>query len=289
MLIQTPANATGDLLANTDWSATPLGPMEGWPQSLKIAVSICMNSRFPMFVWWGPELVNLYNDAYIPVLGKRHPQAFGRPALASWSDIWQVLAPQVEAVMAHGQATWNERVLLVMERNGFAEETYFTWSYSPIYREDGTVGGLFCACSEETPRVQAERERDELMKRVQETATTLLNWFDNAPGFIALLRGRQHVIEMVNKAYYQLVGHRDIVGRPVFEAMPDLRDQGYEEILASVLDSGEAFLGRGLRVMVQRQPEGPMSEAYVDLAFEPVFDQDGSVGGVFVQDRKSVV
>src|SRR6476469_9508091 len=117
---------TARLLTDTDWSATPLGPPQQWPQALRIAVRICLNSRFPMFVWWGPSLVNIYNDAYIPVLGKRHPNAFGRPARDFWNDIWDVLGPQVDSVMRDGRATWNERVLLVMERNGFPEDTYFT-------------------------------------------------------------------------------------------------------------------------------------------------------------------
>ena len=87
------------LLGDMDWAATPLGPPQQWPQSLRIAVSICLNSRFPMFVWWGPSLVNIYNDAYAPVLGKRHPRAFGRPARESWDDIWDVIGPQVNMVM----------------------------------------------------------------------------------------------------------------------------------------------------------------------------------------------
>ncbi|HEX5634839.1 MAG TPA: hypothetical protein VFX50_16460, partial [Gemmatimonadales bacterium] len=115
-----------------DWSRTPLGPMAAWPQSLRLAVGICLGSRFPMFVWWGRELVNIYNDAYAPILGARHPEALGRPAQTIWGEIWDVVGVQAAAVMERGEATWNERVLLVMERNNYTEETYFTWSYSPI-------------------------------------------------------------------------------------------------------------------------------------------------------------
>jgi len=112
-----------------------------------------------MFVWWGSQLINIYNDAYIPVLGKRHPQAFGRPARESWNEIWPVIGPQAQAVMERGEATWNERVLLVMERHGYTEDTYFTWSYSLIPDETGKVVGLFCVCTEETHRVLADRTR----------------------------------------------------------------------------------------------------------------------------------
>jgi len=273
----------GELFEATDWSATPLGAVADWPQSLRIAVSICLNSRFPMFVWWGPKLINIYNDAYIPVLGQRHPTAFGRPARDWWADIWDVLGPQVEAVMQEGRATWNERVLLMMERNGFPEATYFTWSYSPIYDDDGTIGGLFCACTEETARVAAEAERDRLVREAQDAAGTLQTWFDNAPGFIALLRGPNFVFEMVNRAYYQLVGHRDIEGLPVFEALREMRGQGFEEILQRVYQDGEPFTARALRVLVQREPSGPATEAFVDLVYQPVRDASGAIVGIFAQ------
>jgi signal transduction histidine kinase len=278
-----PAGEMARLLLATDWAGTPLGPTEQWPQSLRIAVSICLNSRFPMFVWWGPELVNIYNDAYIPVLGKRHPSAFGRPALDSWQDIWDVLGPQVEEVMVHGRATWNERVLLMMERNGFPEETYFTWSYSPIHDETGAIGGLFCACTEETGRVAAERQRDRLIREAQDAARTLRAWFDNAPGFIALLRGRDFVFEMVNRAYYQLVGHRRLEGLPAFEALPEMREQGFHELLSRVYESGEPFVGRGIRLLVQPEPQAPAQERFIDFVYQPVRDPDGQVVGIFAQ------
>ena len=154
-----------------DWSATPLGPIESWPQSLLIAVSICLNSRFPMFVWWGAMHINIYNDSYIPVLGARHPHALGRPARDIWGEIWADVGPQADLVMHKGEATWNERVHLRMERHGFPEDTWFTWSYSPIRSESGAVGGLFCACTEDTPRVLAERQRDESETRLRALVT----------------------------------------------------------------------------------------------------------------------
>ncbi|MBL0420200.1 response regulator [Ramlibacter sp. AW1] len=277
------ASQTGQLLQATDWSATALGPIERWPQSLRIAVSICLNSRFPMFVWWGPELVNIYNDAYIPVMGQRHPRGFGQPARATWHEIWDVLGPQQEAVMLRGEATWNERVLLVMERNGFPEPTYFTWSYSPIHREDGRIGGLFCACTEETAHVAAERERDELVESAQNAARTLQTWFDNAPGFVALLGGPDHVFEMVNKAYLQLVGHRDIVGKPMAEALPEVVAQGFDALLDEVFATGQPYFARAMRVRLQMEPGAPLVERFLDLVYQPVRETSGAVVGVFAQ------
>ena len=273
----------GRLLLATDWAATPLGPVEKWPQSLRIAVSICLNSRFPMFVWWGPQSVNIYNDAYIPVLGKRHPRAFGRPALETWSDIWHIVGAQRDAVIRSGEPTWNERVLLVMERNGFPEDTWFTWSYSAIYDDDGTIGGMFCACTEETATVHAERARDRLMREAQDAARTLHNWFDNAPGFVALLRGPKFVFELVNRAYYQLVGHRQLVGRPAAEALPEVESQGYFALLDRVYSSGEPFVGRAMRVVLQHTPGSAPVERFVDLLYAPVRDSGGAVVGIFAQ------
>jgi signal transduction histidine kinase len=278
-----PDTEIGRLFNATDWAATALGPLSGWPQSLRTAVSICLNSRFPMFVWWGPALVNIYNDAYMPMLGKRHPSAFARSARESWSDIWDVVGPQVSTVMTQGRPTWNERVLLVMERNGFREDTYFTWSYSPIHADDGSIGGLFCACTEETEHVAAEAERDRLVREAQDAASTLHTWFNNAPGFIALLRGPDFVLEMVNKAYHQLVGHRPMERVPLFEALPDVRNQGYEELLQGVYESGRPFVGRGLRLVLQQTPGSPTVERFLDLVYQPVQDADGKIVGIFVQ------
>ena len=147
----------GTLIRSKDWAATPLGPVQGWPRSLKTVIFLMLNSRYPMFVWWGRELINFYNDAYIPVLGARHPDALGRAASGIWAEIWDVVGTQAEIVMRQGRATWNDSLLLVMERYGFTEETYFTFSYSPAMDDDGTVGGVFCACTEDTKRIVGER------------------------------------------------------------------------------------------------------------------------------------
>jgi signal transduction histidine kinase len=281
--IAVPDTETARLLRATGWERTALGPMSDWPQSLRIAVSICLNSRFPMFVWWGPSRINIYNDAYVPMLGARHPAAFGRPAQETWADIWDVVGAQSLHVMETGQPTWNDRVMLLMERNGYPEETYFTWSYSAIYDDDGSIGGMFCAVSEETARVKAERERDSLMREAQDAAQTLRTWFDQAPGFIALLRGPNFVFEMVNQAYYQLVGHRRIEGLPVFDAIPEARHQGYEELLKGVYTTGTPFVGRGLKLMVQREPGGALTETFIDIVYQPVRDADRTIVGIFAQ------
>jgi len=140
-----------------DWASTPVGPVERWPQSLRIALGIMLGLRYQMFVGAGGALTEVYDEASISVLGQRHPWALGRPASEIWREIWDTVGPQSLTVLRDNRATWNERVQLIMERNGYPEEAYFTFSYSPIPADDGCVGGVFCACSEETARVVGER------------------------------------------------------------------------------------------------------------------------------------
>ncbi len=153
-----------------DWSETPLGAIADWPVSLKNAVQLMLTSRFPMFIWWGEQLVNLYNDAYVPMLGERHPSALGAAASEIWSEIWPIVGPQADFVMNEGKATWNEELLLVMQRNQFHEETYFTFSYSPLVDDEGKTGGVFCACTEDTQRVMANRRLKTLQHLAERTA-----------------------------------------------------------------------------------------------------------------------
>ncbi len=160
----------GALMRAKDWSRTPLGAPENWPQSLRTAVRIILLARYPMFVWWGKELVNLYNDGYVPMLGKKHPASLGQTASESWKEIWGAIGPRVDAVMQRGEATFDEALLLMMDRYGYVEETYFTFSYSPLPDDEGKTGGLFCAVTEDTGRVIGERRMALLRKIASATA-----------------------------------------------------------------------------------------------------------------------
>jgi serine phosphatase RsbU (regulator of sigma subunit) len=139
-----------------DWAATPLGPEAEWSATLRQAVSTCLNSRFPSLLMWGPDLVMVYNDSYAPMLGDRHPSALGSPAARVWSDIWPDLEPMVAEVLA-GRATYSEDLALVMTRHGFSEETYFSFSFSPVVEPGGHVAGLLDTVVETTQRVLVAR------------------------------------------------------------------------------------------------------------------------------------
>ena len=138
------------------WPKSALGDPHGWPASLRTACRICLTSRFPMIVWWGEQLSFFYNDAYLPLLGTKHP-ALAKPGEAVWTEIWDIIGPMLDSVMASGQATWSEDLLLPMNRHGYWEETYWTYSYSPLHDDQGTVRGVFTAVSDTTERVIGER------------------------------------------------------------------------------------------------------------------------------------
>ncbi|GIF08429.1 SpoIIE family protein phosphatase [Actinoplanes siamensis] len=145
-------------LAAVDWESTPVGSPEGWPQSLRTAVSILLSSRFSMWMAWGPELTFFCNDAYRrDTLGGKYPWALGRPAREVWAEIWNDIGPRIHNVLDTGHATWDEDLLLFLERSGYPEETYHTFSYSPLRDDDGALVGMLCVVSEETDRVIAER------------------------------------------------------------------------------------------------------------------------------------
>lgn len=463
------------LMRAHDWAATALGSPEDWPETLKVALRLLLTSRFEMWLGWGEDVAFFYNDAYRPTLGNKHPHALAVPTRELWAEIWPQIEGRIRSVYEKGEATWDRALQLLLERSGYPEETYHTFSYSPLIGENGRVEGLFCAVSEETERViserrlaslgglaaglasadsrqsvlgiaerqlghnphdlpfaliylfdengdaqlaaatgvargsalapehleaaaglwpaeqiadggdrlevaldglaadlptgawqqppstalavalegqgneppigflvaglnphrplddeyrsflgllagqitsalagarayETERERaaalaeavrlrqeaaetlrranrtlaEEVERRTQESAR-LRDLFRQAPGFIAVLREPAHIFELTNDSYMQLVGHRDLTGKPVREALPEVVGQGFVELLDTVYRSGEAYVGRRVPVTLQRTKEGPAELRYVDFVYQPIFGEDGRVGGIFVE------
>jgi hypothetical protein len=161
----------GALTRAYDWSASPLGKPETWPQSLRTALRILLNTNHPMFIWWGPELVQFYNDAYRQTMGpERHPSALGQGGRECWAEIWEIIGPQIEQVMSGGGATWNENQLIPVTRYGRLEQVYWTYGYSPIDEDDG-IGGVLVVCRDVTREYLAAaalREREAELARVQQ-------------------------------------------------------------------------------------------------------------------------
>ena len=462
------------LMRAHDWAATPLGPVSGWASSLKVALGLLLTSRFEMWLGWGDDIAFFYNDAYRPTLGGKHPQSLGRPVSLIYPEIWDDIKGRMRSVYDEGASTWDRALLLLINRRGFLEETYHTFSYSPLRGDGGRVEGIFCAVSEETERVISERrlaslgalassltgaegeaavmraaarglggndrdlpfsitylfdadgvahvagmtnvaEGSELARRAVATRDALWDmgtvwkdaraleadlapdlayptgaWqvaptraaivpilgqgaerplgallvglnpyrpqdgeylfylqllagqiasslsgarvydgerrraqtlaeavalreaaadalaqanrqltsevalrtqerdrmrrlFEQAPSFMALLRGGQHRFEFANRAYLQLIGHRDVTGLSVREALPELRGQGFYELLDGVFATATPFVGANMKVQLQRAPAAPLEERFVNLVYQPIINTDGTVEGIFVE------
>ncbi|MGZ5201340.1 MAG: sensor histidine kinase [Telluria sp.] len=257
------------------------------------------------------------NPAYLEITGRTLADLAGRPLFDAFppnaddpesTNVTEVRA-SIERVIRTGradQATFLRYSIPRADGQGF-DERYWSTVHTPVFDEAGEVAWIVQnsldvtefyrydhrsrtvspepgRAPEEHQDVPAQARSQAAMRRaVNFERTWLRNLFNQAPGFVAVLGGPRHVFEMVNEAYYQLVGHRAIVGLPVMEALPELRGQGFEQLLDGVYQSGKPFVGRSLHVFLQRAPGGPMVEAYVDVLYQPLFGQDGAVHGVFVQ------
>ncbi len=264
----------GALIRAHDWSKTTLGTPENWPQSLRTAVRLMLNTRHPMYIWWGAGHICLYNDAYRQSIGsERHPSSLGKPGREVWDEIWPIIGPQIDQVMSGGGATWNENHLVPITRNGIREDVYWTYSYSPIDDETAPsgIGGILVVCSETTAHVlskqqiAAESERQRLLLK-------------QMPGFVAVLSGPHHIYEYVNDAYVTISGPRDFMGRSVRDVFPELDGQGFYELLDRVYISGEPFISRAMPLRLA----GEEQERFIDLLYHPIRGIEGKVTGIFV-------
>jgi PAS domain-containing protein len=227
-----------------------------------------LHSKFPMFVAWGPSLGFLYNDPYAEILGTKHPNALGIPFQDIWSEIWPAIGPLVQRALA-GEATYVENLPLKMRRKGFDEATWFTFSYSPVVDEHGDIAGMYCACTETTGVVIAERAGFARMQR-------LMSLFEQAPGFVAVTRGREHVYEIANPAYLEFVGRKHIVGLSVRNALPEL-DQKFIDQLTRGGGHRVPYIGRRIPVGLRRGDKEQIEDRIVDFVFQPILDDDGHV------------
>lgn len=434
------------LMRQLDWASTSVGPVAGWPVSLRSTVSTLLASRHAMFLWWGPDLLQFYNDGYRPSLGPdRHPSALAARGRECWAEIWPTIGPEVESIMAGGPSTWHEDHLVPITRGDRVHDVYWSYSYSPVQDDAGSVGGVLVTVQETTRRVIAERrvrfvrelvtglqrtsareeacrvagtalasapqdfgfsliylletdgrtlrlvvadgveaggelapramhpgddapwpcaaaraalapvasgpppatvrgrwpepiaetvtvpivsasgnrplygllvaglspripcdhhyvefieqvaretaaaldrigreEREREMERAAARAEreTLERVFELAPSFLAVLRGPEHRFELANPAYYQLVGHRELIGRTVKEALPEVASQGFFELLDRVYATGEPFVGNELAVDLQSTPGNPPEARYVNFVYQAIRDPDGAVSGL---------
>jgi PAS domain S-box-containing protein len=430
----------GALMRAYNWNDHPLGNPDKWPESLKTNIRLMLNSGFPMFIWWSDKFYMFHNDAYLPALGNKHPAALGASARDMWAEIWEQLGVVAEGVLENARQFYADSLLILLDRKGFIEETYWTFSYSPAFNDNGKAEGVFCACFEVTNTVLAQR-RQRTLKDISEAMNQVLTleqacqltceflnvdnsdipfsriylledsgtvarlygksgdlisdgapltieltdeeavWplakvkrekrvllmdelpsailqqaedrdnelpkqaviypvfkaaqdnvigffisgispkleydsnylgfhalltgqiatsitsvqareqivqqqqylndiFQQAPVAIAILRGPEHIIDLANPGICELWGRRpkDVLGKPVLKALPEIRDQGIKELLDGVYNTGEPFVANELPVKLMRS--GQLENNYFNLVYHPLRNAQNSIAGV---------
>lgn len=247
----------GALMAQIDWAANPLGPVAEWPQSLRSTLSIMLSSQQPILLWWGPELVQFYNDAYRPILGQSlHPAALGQQGRVTWSGIWEVIGPLIDTVLG-GESTLIEDGLLILDRNGYPEEGYFNYAYSPVRDDSSAIAGIFATCAETTTRVIGER-RLRLLQRLSADvggAQTVPASCDRA---IKILAEASHDVPFAAIFLTDSVGRTHVAS--AFGLQPADLDPAAWPIHRASASTGPLVL-TGLRESGRSLPGGPWPEA----------------------------
>lgn len=263
-----------DLIRKHEWSKTPLGGVESWPSSLKTATALLLQSPVPIVMLWGEQGVMIYNDAYSVFAGHRHPALFGSNVREGWSEISDFNDNVMKVGLAGGTLSYRDQEL-TLHRHGYPEQVWMDLAYSPVPDERGKPAGVIAIVVETTERVLAERRNREEAQRLQ-------NLFEQAPTFMAMISADQQRFEMINPEYRRLIGDRDIVGLPFAEALPEVAEQGFDELLAQVFASGEPIRRTSERVMFRWSKKGPLEERFVDFVYQPIREK-GQVTHIFVQ------
>ena len=256
-----------------DWAATPLGDAARWPQSLKTLVELLLSAKQPMFIAWGRERNWLYNDAFVPILGNKHPGALGRPSMQVWDEARAELEPLFDRVFA-GEAVHMEGFTLGLDRGGVVEDAVFDFSYTPVRDDRGALSGLFGVCVETTARVVADR-------REAESVARQLNQFQQAPGFVIAMSGPEHLVDFVNDKHRQVFGSIDWIGKPIRAAFPSITGQGFFRLLDQVYASGTPFQADRAEVRFRKSPDADEEVRFLNFVYAPVLNDDGAVTGVF--------
>ncbi|UKT62138.1 PAS domain-containing sensor histidine kinase [Pedobacter mucosus] len=302
----------GVLTRSFNWSDTALGHPRTWSQSLLTTLSIVLKSRFPMFLWWGTELIQFYNDAYRPSMGKhgKHPKALGQMGSECWPEIWSEIKPMIDKVFSSGESTWDEDRLMPIYRNGQIEDVYWTFSYSQVKDETGEIGGVLVICHETTEKVMALQKEitntkvakannenlysnnEELIKaqsllakayyHVRAQEEKFRSIIEQAPVAIAIFRGPKFVIEVFNNKVLEFWDRtaEQVQNKPLFEALPEASDQGFEYLLSTVLTSGKTHIANELPVKLIRN--GIIENTWINFVYEPIRDIAGLITGVMV-------
>jgi PAS domain S-box-containing protein len=258
------------LIAAFDWSSTPLGPIDQWPQSLKTITGFLVRSPAPIVLLWGADGTMIYNDAYSAFAGDRHPQLLGGKVREGWPEVAAFHDNVMKMGLSGGALTYRDQEL-TLHRSGRPEQAWMNLDFSPVVDESGRPAGVIGIVVETTERVLADRrtqgEREQQQRLLHQT-----------PGFVGILSGPDHVFEYVNEAYIKISQRTDFVGRRFSDVFPDLADQAYSSLLDQVYSTGEGVVVRGMELRLRDGGE----VRFIDFACEPTRDEMGDVTGVFV-------
>jgi len=271
----------GELTRTKDWSKTALGVPNQWPQSLKTTLSIILNSKFPMFLFWGPDLICFYNDAYRPSLGNegKHPAILGSKAEDYWKEIWHVIKPLIDKVLEGGEATWSEDQLIPIYRNGKMEDVYWTFSYSPVYDESTKPIGVFITCYETSEKVKTVKTLKESQKQCEEREQELRAMVETAPFPIGVYTGKEMHIKFANQFIIDIWGKgNDVIGKSYKKILPELDNQEIFKQLDSVYSTGVPYHAKNQKIEIVT--DGKTKSFYFSYSFTPLTDAEGKIYGV---------
>ncbi len=273
----------GSLTRSFDWSQTNLGPLEKWPKSLQCILRLLLASVQPMFVWWGTDLIQFYNDAYCQLLGDngKHPLALGQKGKDCWQEIWPIIHPLILKVFS-GVATSNENQLIPIFRNGKLEQVDWTVAYTPIHNDDGIINGVFVTCNETTKKVISQQWL------TRQYSLILLH----APVAICIFKGKDYIIESANEKMLEFWGKtsmEEVIGLPVFTALPETADQGFKELLDQVCETGIPFISQEHPLKLKRHKK--LKQLFVKFIYQPLKDEMGHIIGIIAiaDDITSIV
>ncbi|HKR88379.1 MAG TPA: HWE histidine kinase domain-containing protein [Phenylobacterium sp.] len=263
--------ATGALIAKLDWAPTALGPLRDWPDALKAATAMILHASLPMSILAGVDGIEIYNDAYAELIGRRHPKALGARARDTWNNS-DIIAQAISSGLGGKNLTLRD-VELTLDRRSGPEPAWLNIDCSPILHTDGRPLGVLSIVVETTDRVLAER-------RVADDAVRQRRMFEQAPGFICILQGPDHVFEFVNNAFKGMFGNRAVIGRRLRDVFPRLGEK-FPPIMDMVYRQGERYIARAEPIWLRSTRDGPREERFVDFVLEPVVGERGDVTGVF--------
>jgi PAS domain S-box-containing protein len=261
--------------ASFDWTSTPLGTKAAWPSNLQMIVDLLLDSRQPMFVAWGEQHVFLFNEAFAAILGDKCWEALGASLPELWAGAWALMGHFFEDAV-QGKGALVEDYRLPTWSSGYREFRYYSFAYTPV-RQAGGIEGVMCVCTDTTEKVQVRQQ-------VQGERDALLWAFEQAPGFITMTDGPYHRFTFANAAYRNLVGGRDLLGKTVAEALPEVVEQGSIGLMDQVFTTGEAFTGHAMPLRLNN-PDGAEETRFIDFVYAPRLGAGGQIVGLLCEGQ----